>query len=114
MKRGTYYEERACQYLTERGLTLVTKNFRSRYGEVDLVMRDGQTLVFVEVKFRASSAHGSPLEAVTFSKQRRIKRSALFYLTQTNSYYDAVRFDVLGITMIGKTEKYVWVKGAFE
>ena len=80
----------------------------------DLVMRDGATLVFVEVKYRSTSAYGSPLEAVDFSKQNRIKRTALFYLAETNCCYDVVRFDVVGITKIGENVKYRWVKGAFQ
>ncbi|NLM55726.1 MAG: YraN family protein [Firmicutes bacterium] len=114
MKRGAAFEQAACQYLTERGLVLLARNYRTRYGEIDLVMRDGATLVFVEVKYRSTSAYGSPLEAVDFSKQNRIKRTALFYLAETNCCYDVVRFDVVGITKIGENVKYRWVKGAFQ
>ncbi|NLM40609.1 MAG: YraN family protein [Firmicutes bacterium] len=113
-EKGAHYEEAACRYLEERGLTLLEKNFRTRCGEIDLVMRDRDTLVFIEVKFRASASHGGPLEAVTASKQRRIKRTALFYLSQAKVYYDAVRFDVLGMTKANRDLEFIWVKGAFE
>ncbi|KLU40618.1 MAG: hypothetical protein AA931_03390 [Peptococcaceae bacterium 1109] len=114
MSKGAYYEEAACQYLTARGLVLLERNYRTQGGEIDLVMRDGATLVFVEVKFRSTLTYGHPLEAVSPVKQRRLKRTALFYLAQTNCCYDAVRFDVLGITKMGQTMKFLWVKGAFE
>jgi len=114
MSLGAYYEAAACQYLVRRGLALVARNFRGPRGEIDLIMRDGGTLVFVEVKFRSSTRYGSPLEAVSPMKQRRIKNTALFYLSQTKCCYSVVRFDVLGITKTGQTLKYLWVKGAFE
>lgn len=113
-EKGAHYEAAACRYLEKHGLTLLERNFRTRSGEIDLVMRDGRTLVFVEVKFRASTSHGGPLEAVTASKQRRIKRTALFYLSQTKIYYDSIRFDVLGMTRANQGIEYIWVKGAFE
>jgi len=114
MNKGTYYEELACQFLEKHGLVLLERNYRTRSGEIDLIMRQGATLVFVEVKYRSTSTYGNPLETVTRAKQKRIKRTALFYLAQTNCCYDAVRFDVLGIIQMGQSMKYLWVKGAFE
>ena len=73
-------------------------NFYSRLGEIDLIARDGRYLVFVEVKYRKNSACGTPLEAVTEGKQRRICRTALYYCSK-KGYEDSVpcRFDVVAI-----------------
>ncbi len=105
---GAYGEELAYRYLVNRGLLLRQRNFRTRYGEIDLIMQDDQVIVFVEVKYRSSIRFGSPLEAVNLSKQRQIKKIARIYLTQLGCEPQC-RFDVIGI--LGKQIK--WVKGAF-
>ena len=77
------------------------RNYRTRYGELDLVVRRGTTLVFVEVKLRRTTGFGDPLEAVTPHKQARIRSLAEHYLLVRESAFDTVRFDVVGI-LLGK------------
>jgi putative endonuclease len=95
------------EYLEERGYTLVERNHRTSHGEIDLIMRDEKTLVFVEVKLRRGTGFGDPLEAVTPRKQERIRLMAEHYLAEENfaASFEEVRFDVIGILLsTGKTE----------
>lgn len=118
MSLGKRGEDLACDFLREQGLILVERNFRIRLGEVDLIMRDGEVLVFAEVKYRSSTAFGGPLEAVTPRKQMRIKMAAQVYLqrftTSPSAEMPHVRFDVVGIIPRGLSYRFAWVKGAFE
>jgi putative endonuclease len=96
---GSDEEELAADYLRGKGYFIIQKNYRVRQGEIDIIARDGQTIVFVEVKYRKNAGAGHPLEAVTFSKQKQICKTALFYLNQNkiNPEVTPVRFDVIGI-----------------
>lgn len=95
---GSSKEELACTFLTEKGYTVVCRNYYTKAGELDIVARDRQTYVFIEVKYRSSTGYGNPLEAVTFAKQRRIRRAAQFYLLQNHISPNVYcRFDVIGI-----------------
>jgi len=97
-KTGKKYEEMAADYLQSRGYEILKKNYHCSYGEIDVIARSGEYLVFVEVKYRGSSAYGSPGEAVDRRKQRRISRAALSYYGR-NGYEQEVpcRFDVIGV-----------------
>ena len=77
------------------------RNYRTRYGELDLVVRRGTTLIFVEVKLRRTTGFGDPLEAVTPRKQAKIRSLAEYYLLDRKPAFDTVRFDVVGI-LLGK------------
>jgi putative endonuclease len=94
---GAWGEDLALRYLTRQGYTLVERNFRKRRGEIDLIVRNGQTLVFVEVKLRRSTGFGDPLEAVTARKQATIRSLAEQYLADNQPDFDTLRFDVVGI-----------------
>lgn len=94
---GSEYEERAAQYLKEQGWVVLERNYRCRQGEIDIIARDGDCLVFVEVKYRRSTKYGDPAEAVTPAKQKRIIRTALFYIGTHHRTMPACRFDVIGI-----------------
>jgi len=94
---GRWAEDRAEEYLRARGYKIVQRNFRAAGGEIDIVAVDGKTLCFVEVKFRRGLQQGHPSEAVTPVKQRKITKTALFYLQQNPQSPPAVRFDVLAI-----------------
>jgi putative endonuclease len=94
---GAWGEDLALRYLTRQGYTLVERNFRKRRGEIDLIVRNGQTLVFVEVKLRRSTGFGDPLEAVTARKQATIRSLAEQYLADNQLDFDTLRFDVVGI-----------------
>lgn len=95
---GTRYEDEAAAYLERRGYRILEHSYRCRTGEIDLIARDGEYLVFVEVKYRSGTSCGSPLEAVGFRKQRNIIRVAQFYLL-THGYgtETSCRFDVVAI-----------------
>ena len=97
-KKGADYEEAAAEYLMRSGYQILEHNYRSRYGEIDLIAREGKTLVFVEVKYRTTDLCGDPLEAVSFRKQLRICRVADRYLMQKRCPPDTpCRFDAVAI-----------------
>lgn len=96
-RKGDRGEDAALHYLRSRGFELVERNYRTRYGELDLVMRDGEVLVFVEVKWRAGLEYGSPVEAVDGRKRRAVRSMAEQYLADREPEFEEVRFDVVGI-----------------
>lgn len=97
-KRGRYYEGIAAGYLERKGFQILHQNFYSRFGEIDLVARDGNYLVFVEVKYREHDRGGHPLEAVNRRKQKRICKTAQYYCLCYGYREDTpCRFDVVGI-----------------
>lgn len=108
--RGEKSEQLACQYLLKKGLQVVEKNFRCKYGELDLIMRDQKTLVFIEVRFRKSNKYGGALESITPKKQFRIIAATQYYLL-LNKINSPIRFDV--ITMSNDTD-INWIKNAFQ
>lgn len=106
---GQAGEDAALAYLQEQGLRLVTRNFRCKVGEIDLVMHDRSSLVFVEVRKRASSAYGGAAASITPAKQRRLLRAAQVYLLRYRSQ-PACRFDVIAI----ERERITWLKDAIQ
>ena len=104
---GTLAEEKALAYLAARGLSLIEKNFSCSYGEIDIIMRDGEDLVFVEVRRRSSSAYGGALASVDTHKQRKLQRTACHYMMR--KYGDMLppcRFDL--ILLDGKEDSLQW------
>lgn len=93
---GQHGEDAARDYLLQRGLVLVERNFRCKGGEIDLVMREGEVLVFVEVRLRAGRSHGGAAASVTPAKQRKLILAAQHYL-QRYRMPPACRFDVIAI-----------------
>jgi len=106
---GGAKEALAADYLAARGLRLIARNHRCRFGEIDLVMRDGDSLVFVEVRYRGSSRFGSPAETVDRHKQRRLIAAAGHYLHANPSVLPC-RFDVVAISGPDRIE---WLQNAF-
>lgn len=98
-KIGNAYENAAASYLRQKGFLILEQNFYSRFGEIDIVAKDGRYLVFIEVKYRRNDSCGTPLEAVNAKKQKKICRTASYYCLK-NGYADTVpcRFDVVAIT----------------
>ncbi len=97
-KKGTEYERQAAEFLEKKGYRILHRNFYSRFGEIDLVARQGAYLVFAEVKYRNSAQGGHPLEAVDRLKQRRICKTAAYYCLRYGYGEDTpCRFDVIGI-----------------
>jgi putative endonuclease len=85
------------QYLIQNHYTLVERNYRTRRGEIDLIVRKNDILVFVEVKLRRGTGFGDPLEAVTPRKQEKLRSLAEHYLYARDPEFDTLRFDVIGI-----------------
>ena len=108
---GGGFEKDAAAFLQEMGYEILEMNYRCRQGEIDIVAREGRYLVFAEVKYRSGLREGSPFEAVGPAKQKKISRTALYYLTHNRlSEGTPVRFDVIGIT----PEKTELIRNAFD
>lgn len=114
IQAGAAIEAAAAEWLHARGLICVERNFRCRGGEIDLIMRDGRTLVFVEVRLRNHDNFGSAAESVTAAKQRRVIHAAQYYLATHKTAADsACRFDVLAAKHEGESVVWEWVQDAF-
>lgn len=111
--QGAAAEHLALRYLEACGLQLVTRNFRCRGGELDLIMRDGEQLVFVEVRSRRYSHFGTPAESVTRAKQQKLLRAAAFYL-QRQELDLPCRFDVVAILPSADEPHIEWIRDAFQ
>jgi putative endonuclease len=103
---GKKGEDIALSYLTEKGYELVARNYRfSRYGELDLVMRDGKYLVFIEVRTKKNKLYGSPLETIDYDKRRQIEKMAQLFLVKEKLSQDTFcRFDAIGIILSNNNE----------
>ena len=113
-QEGIRWEKTAEDFLRARGLRLLQRNFSSRFGEIDLVMLDRDTVVFVEVKYRKSSGHGSGADAVDFHKQNRISRTAAYFLAVNPARAEQFcRFDVVSIDPKKDEQEINWIRGAF-
>ncbi len=95
---GRLGEDLACRELQRRGCAILARRFRTRFGEIDVIARDGPTLVFVEVKTRRTAAFGGPTAAVNPAKQRRLVNMARSYLMGLGGPAPPCRFDVVGVT----------------
>ena len=109
---GAAAEELACDHLLRHGLTLVERNFRVRGGEIDLILRDGDTLVFGEVRYRRSNRFGRPEETVGSAKQRRLIHAARHYL-QRHAPDSRARFDVIAVSPETAGYAIQWIRDAF-
>ncbi len=111
---GQKAEKVACRYLQNNGLKLLTKNFHSRFGEIDLIMQDNDTLVFIEVRCRQQNAQVSAAESVSFAKIQKIRKTAEHYLLQFEQMPNC-RFDVIAMIHNGKNSDYNidWIQNAF-
>jgi putative endonuclease len=112
-ERGKQAEHLACEWLTRRGLTLVERNYRCPFGEIDLVMRQGATLVFVEVRLRRSGAYGTPAETVDGRKQARLRATAEHYLAARRDSKKPCRFDIVALTGSDSDHEVEWLQNAF-
>ncbi len=110
---GQSGEDLACAHLQASGLRILARNYRCRGGEIDVVAREGKTVVFVEVKERAGASHGRAVEAVTAVKRRRLVRSALLYAAQNGLTESPLRFDVVAIDWEAEGPTIRHDKGAF-
>jgi putative endonuclease len=106
---GAAAEKLALEFLQRNGLQLIESNFRCRFGEIDLILHDGSTLVFVEVRLRSSQRFGGAAASITSAKQGRIIRAAQIYLQQ-QSREMTCRFDVV---VLDGEHRIEWIKNAF-
>ena len=112
---GKQGEELACRELKRRGYAILARRFRTRFGEIDIVARDGSSLVFVEVKTRASTAYGTAAEAVTGRKQAKISLMASEFLLRRGAPAVPCRFDVVAVAVgAGKAPVIEVIRGAFD
>lgn len=107
---GDKHEAIALKYLQSQGLALVDSNYHSRHGEIDLIMRDNETLVFVEVRYRKTNNYGGAVLSITPAKQRKIALTALQYLQKHKKTESPCRFDAVAISEV-ETQ---WIKAAFD
>lgn len=137
---GRRGEEIAAEFLERKGLQIVERNFHSRWGELDLIavkinesdyenemyfdetaegmnadatMGQGNGVHFVEVKTRTGSEYGTPGAAVTYSKQQKLRKTALVWLQEQEQYYSDLCFDVIEVWVVGKTAKIRWLQSCF-
>ena len=110
---GNRGEEIAVRYLKKQRYTILERNYRSRYGEIDIICSRDQVIVFVEVKTRTSTSYGSPEESITRSKQEHIRKVALIYLESYPHPFKEMRFDVIGILMEGSEPRINHLVAAF-
>lgn len=107
---GTEHERIAGTYLEQQGYEILSYNFYTRVGEIDIIAKHKEYLVFVEVKYRKNASSGHPLEAVSIQKQKKISKCAMYYMKAQGVEYMPVRFDVVGI--LG--EEITLIQNAFE
>ncbi|WP_413477965.1 YraN family protein [Vibrio hibernica] len=109
---GSHYETLARDYLTRQGYRFIAANFNTRLGEIDLIMKDGHTFVFVEVKYRKHSHYGHAAEMVTYAKSQKLIKTAMIWLQQQRLSAETTqfRFDVIAIHQQGQDIN--WIKNA--
>ncbi|NCT66751.1 MAG: YraN family protein [Rhodanobacteraceae bacterium] len=112
---GNRFEDLALAHLERAGLALLARNFNCRYGELDLVMRDGDTVVFVEVRYRRGGGFGDGIDSVGAAKRAKLARAAAVFLsTQPRLAARPCRFDVLAIAGTSEAPALDWRRNAFE
>ncbi len=99
---GSLGEKIAAEYLRKQGYKILEQNFSKRWGEIDIIAIDQDTLVFIEVKTRTSNAFGSPLEAITPWKLKTLTRTLQFYKATHRSLPDSLRIDAVAILLSGR------------
>jgi putative endonuclease len=108
--RGALAEDAAAGFLTGRGFKLLERNYRCRFGEIDLIMRDGRMLVFVEVRYRRNNSFGGAVESITAGKREKLLRAARHYMAARKEF-PACRFDA--VLLNGDTRELQWIENAF-
>jgi putative endonuclease len=113
---GAYGEDVACSYLEKQGYKILERNFNCKVGELDIVALEGDVLSFIEVKCRTGVDYGNPADAVSYSKQGKIVKAALFFMTRYKLFDHMCRFDVIEVLTDGSKEdtRINLIKNAFE
>lgn len=109
---GKWGEQLATEYLISQGLSIIETNFLCKAGEIDIIANENGVLVFVEVRVRNTIVYGSALESITTSKQRKVRKSAEWYL-QKIKYQGDCRIDAIGIDTSKEPIQIEWIKNAF-
>ncbi|GAB6156700.1 YraN family protein [Desulfosporosinus burensis] len=110
---GKSGEEFATRFLIDSGLTIVTRNYRCPKGEMDIIARDAEALVFIEVRTRRSSYRGWGEESITLRKAQRLQAIASYYVMQQGyKNWPSLRFDVVAIRQVGESSEVNWIKAA--
>jgi putative endonuclease len=113
-REGAAAENRAAAFLERAGLSLIARNYRSPFGEIDLIMQQAETLVFVEVRFRARSDYGTPAETVDNRKQSRLRATAEHFLqSDRRASKRPCRFDIVAVTASAEGDRVEWLRNAF-
>lgn len=112
---GSEYETLAIEYLQKQALKLLNRNFSCKMGEIDLIFRKNDMIIFVEVRFRKNAFFGGPLMSVNYNKQQKLIRCAQFFLRCNPTLYNhPCRFDVMSITLKNGMPEIEWVQDAFQ
>lgn len=112
--RGSEGEDSALKHLSRLGYVILDRNFKTRFGEIDIVARDGKTTVFVEVKRREATGHGTAAEFVTPSKMRKVVSAARIYAAKHGLTESLIRLDVVAIDVVDGREQLQHHKNAFD
>jgi len=107
--KGLSYENKARHFLNGQGLIFIDRNYHCRMGEIDLIMEDADTIVFIEVRYRKSELFGGAMASVTPKKQQRVIKAAQHYLNEKNFWHRNVRFDVVAFSQ----NSMDWLRNAF-
>ena len=103
---GKLGEQIAADFLSRKGYTIITRNFQTRSGEIDIIARDGDTLVFIEVKTRKNEKFGKPIEQIDEKKANRIRITAEEYIVKQNCKNMDCRLDAISVNMDGETHDF--------
>ncbi len=115
MLTGQLAENLSGEFLQQQGLCILEKNYRCKAGELDIIAKHHDSIVFVEVRFRKNIAFGNPLETVTLSKKKKLIKAALHYLQRNKNHAKKpCRFDVISVTIRQNQYQYEWVQHAFD
>ena len=112
---GSMAEDAALRYLQKHDLSLLERNFRSRFGEIDLIMRENNTIIFVEVRARKTGVFMHPVESVDYRKRDKIRKTSQVYMHKTAAWnHFHIRFDVVALTGSAVQDMQIdWIKSAF-
>lgn len=111
---GQDAEQKACVYLQDQGLIVLKRNYYCYFGEIDIIMRDVDHIVFVEVRKRTCIDYGNAFESIIHSKKKKLIKTAKHFLQKKNWLYKvSSRFDVVAIHPVSGKEKLEWIKNAF-
>ncbi len=112
--KGLHYESQAKAYLQTQGLRFIEQNYQSRFGEIDLIMREHDTVCFIEVKFRKTQDFGGAANAIPYQKQQKIIKTAQIFMSENRKFNrQAKRFDALLLQQYGEDININWIPNAF-